>query len=264
MKRIATNRRQHALLAACAAAGLFALAPAAHAGPAAMIQENKQGELNRADVFEHLFGGTFMTTDHETFASRSVTATPTAADEVWGPGKYEAAAVARFAASTQVFGTYGPSGYVPMFDTQGTGFDVGGGGTVNETGPFEFWRSGDFTSLHLSLASGNADGRDHMVTYEIAGLDPTPGYGKTWLLFWEDLDLMPAVPGKKAKKDKRTSADYNDLVVELREVVDAGPTPQSECEPPPPAAVPLPAGAWPGLAVLGAVATFARRRRATA
>ncbi len=246
-----TTRNLPPLLAAVAAAGLFAAAPLAHAGPAAIVKENADGELNRSDVFAHLAGRPVQTADGETFTAGGLTATPTANDAIWSAGTYDITAVARFAGSSQRFGTFGAAGYTPLFDVSGYGFDVTGNARVTEAEPFQFWRDGDSTSRHLSLASDNADGRDHLLTYEIGGLPDS--VARTWVLFWEDLDVMPG--SKEAKHDKRSSSDYNDLVLLVREApAECGPAPEA------PAVVPLPAAVWPGLAAFGAVVTYARRR----
>ena len=230
---IRTTRNLTPLLAACAAVGLFAAAPAVHAGPASIVKENADGELNRVDSFEQLYGGSFSTSDHETFSNGQITLTPTSHDAIWSAGTYDVAAVARFAASSQSFGTFGAGGFTSLFDVQGYGFDITGSATTTQSTPFAFWRDGDSTSRHFSVPFANADKRDHLLTYEVAGLTDTTA--RTWVLFWEDLDLFCG-----QEPDGRSSSDYNDLVLQVKEA---------------PARVrPGPGGAGGGAAARGGVA----------
>ena len=75
----------------------------------------------------------------------------------------------------------------------------------------------------------------------------------TWLLFWEDLS--------KNAEDwhwRRTDADFNDLVVEIKA---KAPTKLQELEQP--IAAPLPAAVWMALSTLGGIGTvgLCRKRR---
>ena len=101
---------------------------------------------------------------------------------------------------------------------------------------FEWQRSGDSGS-QTSLDSDNLDGRDHLITYVVNGLPDVQG--PVWMLFFEDMHKLSNTP------KRRTFADFNDLVVEVRPVVSP---------------VPLPPAGWAGLITL-AGAAFVRGRK---
>lgn len=127
-------------------------------------------------------------------------------DQLWTGGPISATAEARYAEYTQEFG-YDLVGdglsYVKLFDLLGYGLGVTGDGVV-EFAADDVWawcRAGT-GSTWSSDNNANSDTRDHLVTYELAGLQDNL---KHWLLFWEDLPCLG-------------DADYNDLVVEITAV----------------------------------------------
>ena len=144
------------------------------------------------------------------------------------PGSATLQAVGRYAAFSQLFGSFDGASSGPfeeLFAVSGSGFVVDG-----ESGPLHFtgdwrWGRGGGGGTWSSLASDNDDD-DHMVTYRVEGL--ANGADATWLLFWEDL------PGLGDQ-------DYNDLVIEVMAIV------------------PLPPAAW--LGSLGLIAVVVLRRK---
>jgi hypothetical protein len=167
-----------------------------------------------------------------------------AADQVWHDGFTDAFAKVRFARDSQSLGYWeGTSGgtYTKLFDVQGQGYAVTGGIPLADmTGKTWRWgRSRGRGGIHSSVPAENPDGLDHMVTYQVTGLNTEPGY-TTWLLFWEDLNYS------STPNTLTTDRDVNDLVVELRAIAAPG--------------VPEPAT---GALLAGAAAVFvvSRRRR---
>jgi len=149
-------------------------------------------------------------------------------------GRFTARAVAKFSNNSQSLSIDRGGSVSHLFDVTGYGYDVSSttahGKCMGEM--MTFTRSGD-SGTHSSDMTRNADGRDHMITYEVLGLGTKE---KTWLMFWEDLDFSPSLP------KRRTHSDYNDLVVEIRAT-----------------AVPLPAAVWAGGALLGTAGVFRKR-----
>src|SRR5262249_29109972 len=80
-----------------------------------------------------------------------------------------------------------------------------------------------------STPSENADGADHVVTYQVSGSHPDPQY----VQFWEDLNTTPDLIAKN-----RTVSDFNDLVVQLS-----------------PRPIPLPPAMLSGCVLLSIIAT---------
>jgi hypothetical protein len=243
-------------LAAVVVASLAGLSTAS-AGPT-VVRNAPAGELGAAGIFSHVYGGAFSAAG-DGYTNGTVTATRVgddslellsslstggdAGDSVWSDGKFEARTIAKFSLNTQSFGTFGgDSGgsFESLFDAAGFGTDVTGAGVIDLSGETWRWGRTGSSGTHSSLASDNFDGRDHLVTYRIDGLDAD---GPVWALFWEDLDKTATV-GKY-----RSYADYNDFVIELR-----GITPDVT-------AVPLPPALLPALAVLGGMGYVRNRRR---
>ena len=243
-------------LAAVVLASLAGISTA-YAGPT-IVRTAPAGEMGAADIFSHVYGGSFAAAgDH--YTNGTITATrisddvgllsllgsggSNASDSIWTGGRFEARTIAKFSLNEQTFGHFnGAEGgsFHSLFDATGFGLDVTGGGSIDLSDQVWRWGRSGNTGTHSSLASDNADGRDHLVTYRLDGLGDEQAI---YALFWEDLDNTA---GKY-----RSYADYNDLVIELREAA------------PDPAAVPLPPAVLPALGTL-AVMSYVRRRRAAA
>lgn len=122
-------------------------------------------------------------------------------DSRWSGGPVTARALARFADYDQEFGYARGSGqFTKLFDVSGYGFAVSGSaGLTLPAGKTWYWgRAGDGQTW-FSKPARNSDHEDHLVTYQITGLNDGLNH---WMLFWEDFDHL----GDK---------DYNDLVVGL-------------------------------------------------
>jgi len=205
-------------------------------------------EVGHRQIFEHQYGGNFHKVGDD-FYSGNVSAKRMddwmsslgvqnlktgecglAADQ-WFSGKFSVSAVAKFSNNTQRLGVESVKGASrDLFNVKGYGFDISNAHTsLDISDSFKWSRWGD-SGVQTSIDTDNADGRDHMVTYVIEGLD---GQTKpTFMMFWEDLNRSAATP------KKRSWADYNDLVLEVRSDVQA---------------IPLPAPAIAGLIMLGGV-----------
>jgi len=218
----------------------------AHAG-FTEIGKGRKAEANQEQILEHTYGGDFVA-NGANFSNGTVTATrlDDGNDSVWSSTQVSSArTVAAFAKRKQAFGYFGGSSggdFKKLFDVSGTsGFDVQGNATGLGSvldGSIRFGRSEKLTKAFSSLASENRDGRDHMITYKVTGLDGTTN--PVYLMFWED------------KWGRRSDFDFNDLVVEVKGA-------QGE-----PLLIPLPAAAWSGLgslAGLGMLMGWKRARR---
>lgn len=131
-------------------------------------------------------------------------------DQIWEDGIAITSAEAKFAGFTQEFGYDDGNGYVKLFDvtTQGSnGFNVSGSASHHfSTGvPWNWMRSGT-GQMYYSQNARNSDMLDHMVTYQITGLNTADS---VWMLFWED---RPGALRSSGGSDR----DFNDLVVEIR------------------------------------------------
>lgn len=192
------------------------------------------GEASQQQIASHLYGQDFIRAGND-FVSDSITLRriDDLNDARFDGAKYTAKAVAKFSNFAQSFGLGTDTGTAHLFDISGYGYDVSGSqvsGSKLGTNTF-FTRTGD-SGNHSSRAADNADGRDHLITYQVLGLNTTDN---VWLMFWEDMDVHSNTPAK------RSFSDYNDLAVELRA-----------------AAIPLPAAVWTGGLALGAAITMRR------
>ncbi|MEL7238664.1 MAG: hypothetical protein AAGK78_07360 [Planctomycetota bacterium] len=147
-----------------------------------------------------------------------------ARDPQWGLGAYTVRAVAKFSDNEQ---TVSASDFGQLFTVSGSGFDVNGianvppptGDDISEA--FNFERTGGESPEQSSIPGDNVGERDHLLTWQVLGLDENDnpvetGSTRRWLLFWEDLDLTADLP------EGRTASDYNDLVLEVL-ATDGGP-----------------------------------------
>jgi hypothetical protein len=131
-----------------------------------------------------------------------------ATDQTWDDGIGQFLVKAKYAGYSQAFGYTDGSGYHELFEYTGPdGFLSLGPQVVDLTGNTWTWDRSDANgnatagiNHWFSLEANNSDQRDHMITYEITGLDY-----KTWLVFWDDQNI--SIPSDN---------DYNDLVVEIQ------------------------------------------------
>jgi hypothetical protein len=127
-------------------------------------------------------------------------------DQIWTDGTAVITVEAKFAGYSQEFGYDSGSGYVKVFDVVGDGFSVSGSGTVTfAPGTTWQWIRSGMGGTWYSDPANNRDRLDHMVTYQISGLD---NGCTTWLVFWEDLKGPDSPWGGSDR-------DFNDLVVEI-------------------------------------------------
>jgi len=197
------------------------------------------GEVDHKIILDELYGGDFAA-DGVNYTNNTITAVRVhddlpdmgilgvvdgdpsdTADQLWHDGFVSASAEARFAKYSQKFGyVEGFIGgtYQNLFNVTGSGFDVSGETDIGNllTGKTWRWQRSGTNGPQSSLVLENSDLQDHLVTYQITGLND----GKTtWLLFFEDLTLPSGRPYE---------ADFNDLVVEVKACIpdDQVPTPE--------------------------------------
>lgn len=196
-------------------------------------------EAGPADVFAGLYGASFTQSGLD-FTNGQVTARRVAddQDQFW-TGTFSTKIVARFSGFSQSLGALSKGKYQDLLEASGIGFDQAGEEKTVTLDNGVWVRFGD-SGTHASAPEYNEDGRDHLITYHIETTDASP----VWLLFWEDLDMDSTLT------KGRSSSDFNDLVVMVREVDIPGP----------PIAVPLPGAFVVGLATLG-IGGFIFRKR---
>ena len=194
-------------------------------------------ELTISKILDGIYGGSFAPVDDQnasSFSWGSITATrvfdfdldtgnpgsnlnlgtgpaDTATDQTWDDGIGQFVVKAKYAGFSQAFGYTDDSGYHELFEFTGAdGFLSLGPQVVDLTGLTWTWDRSDAgngagvgINHWSSLKSINSDDRDHMITYEITGLNY-----KTWLLFWDDQDENAPVTA--------FDPDFNDLVIEIQ------------------------------------------------
>jgi hypothetical protein len=187
-------------------------------------------EDNRVQILSNVYGGTFTPVgpDNLNYTNGSITATrvndlyqplvdpaptiiggggPIYDDQVWNGAFTLASAQAVFGDFHQEFGYFdGASGgtYVKLFDVTGIHYDATGEADLSQlSGHTLRWARGGEDRVWSSQIYDNSDQKDHMVTYQISGLQDNK---LTWLLMWED----------KKVGEIFADFDYNDLVVELK------------------------------------------------
>lgn len=136
-------------------------------------------------------------------------------DQVWAGGQLTVVARARFAGFNQAFGYMDDDGYHELFEHYGNsnGFinDLSAA-NIDLTGRSFVWVRSNAngaptrgTHSWSSRLTDNYDQQDHMITYQINGLDSP---GNVWLLLWEDL------PGSLGQSG--SDRDFNDFGVEIQ------------------------------------------------
>jgi hypothetical protein len=181
-------------------------AASAHAG-LTTVKPAKPSEMGIEQILEGTYGGNFSASGSN-FTNGTLTATriDDDFDQVWTGGTFDICAKAKFSGYTQSLGymSHSDNTIHNLFDT--TGFGLACSGSLSNIvigDDFCFSRDGD-SGLQMSELNENTDGRDHMVSFKIDGLN-----SPTYLLFFEDLNLTPGL------SLNRSYADYNDLVVQV-------------------------------------------------
>lgn len=219
------------------------------------VRPPPRGEPSVPEILQHIYGVPFVPSGDD-YTAGAMTArrlldeggtglvgrNPDADDQNWSIGSFHASVVAKFYDRPQQFGVLDPSGdIVSLFDAEGFGYEVSGEGTYHVTGPW-IWRFGN--GQFASRIEDNADSRDHLVTYEMVLKGVATG---TYFLFWEDLFLRASTPRG------RSSHDFNDLVIRVQQIdtppIGVVPLPGGTGGTP----IPLPAGVWAALALLGSI-----------
>lgn len=213
-------------LAMAVGAGMIALgiASSAFAG-FTTIQPNPASENSQPQILDHIYGGAFTLDDGVDYSNGTLTAIrvsdtapqsgglsydnpgPNVTDQLWQAGQFQATAEAAFAEiPTSPLGYIpGASGgsFTPLFAVSGSGYAVTGSGSFTPgSQTFRIAAQNPF-GLLSSLPSDNADGNDHIVTYEIDGLSDS---AKTWLVFFDDY----------GDNGHDGDFDYQDLVIQLK------------------------------------------------
>ncbi|MCA9251235.1 MAG: PEP-CTERM sorting domain-containing protein [Phycisphaerae bacterium] len=131
-----------------------------------------------------------------------------ASDRVWSDAFITAKTVWLRADFTQQFGFDRGNGFELLFDAFGEYENVTGEGSADLTGETWRWvrRDQDGTRAWSSDPGQNPDFLDHMVTYQVDGLNRT---GVTYLIFIEDLYGSHTTDGGFSDRD------FDDLVIEV-------------------------------------------------
>ena len=166
---------------------------------------------------------------------------PDGDDAAWPAGRYEAFADAAFTPAAVAFGYLDARNrFVRAFDVVGGGSDADGSAAL--TSP-RFAASFDGAVAAADPALNG--GRDALVTFAVEDADrpvEAAAAPRTFMLFWDDLS-------------GRADTDHNDLALFLDF------TPALDPEPGATATVPLPAGGWAGLGLLGALGMLRLKQR---
>jgi hypothetical protein len=245
--------RQRAVASVVVVGGLAVSAAPALAGYTPVAQPRRPGELSHEQILERVYGGDFVANPSGLSFSNASGITVTrleddsAADAAWSGKSISAQAVASFAGKHKTaayFAATSGGRSDKLFDVSGRQLAVTGTGTsaASVDGELVFSKGrGRRAKVFSSAAASNADGMDHLVTYEVKG---TGQPASVYLLCWED------------KFAKRSDRDYNDLVVEVQAAELASRAPFNQ-----PLLIPLPPPVWTGLTGLIALAWFTLRSR---
>jgi hypothetical protein len=192
--------------AALSLAAMSFTAASANAG-FTTVKAPKPTEMGIEQILEGTYGGNFVASGND-FTNGTITAhrIDDDSDQMFTGGTFDICAKAKFSGYSQELGFMSEGGGPVNSLLDVSGFGLACNGMVNGVtigGDFCFTRDGD-SGLQMSEVNENSDGRDHMVSFSIEGLN-----SETYLLFFEDLNLGPTTGGN------RSYADYNDLVVQV-------------------------------------------------
>jgi len=241
--------------AALVAGALALMCPVAEAGYTAVKEPKRKVGVSHERIIERVYGGNFVSDPTGLSFSNESGITVTrlqdgpAGDAALSGKVVSARAVAAFSGRRKTAGYFGirSGGDVQtLLAPAGRQFDVTGAGRSATPADGEFVLvkgAGKAPRTFSSVASSNRDRMDHLVTYKVKG---TAQQASVYLMCWED------------KFAGRTDRDYNDLVVELQVGEAAAREAMSQ-----PLLIPLPPGAWTGLAGLLSVGLLLWTRRRT-
>ena len=246
---------------------LSAAAPVAEAGFTAVKSSKRRTEVSHEQILERVYGGNFVADPTGLHFSNESGVTVTRledsgaasggrTDEVWSGRVTSARAVAAFGRKSRTASYFGGTSggqFSKMIDATGANFDVtaaaGPAAPAVVEGDLAFGRGRKARRAFSSVAAGNRDGMDHMVSYEVKNAGAAGEGSATFLLCWED------------KLARRSDRDYNDMVIEIRTSTSAAAAAAALAEP---LLIPLPPGVWSGLGGLlglGAIGAFRRTVR---
>jgi hypothetical protein len=211
---------------AMATAVSLALANTARAGFSSIYSPPLPGNSTQTSLLDNIYGGAFtLEGDGVSYTngtisalrvsdylpSNSATDNPgtNGTDQLWEATSVQASVKYSFAELPSApFGYMeGASGgsFTPLFGITGSGYAVSGSGSFAPApGVFRFGAENTL-GLISSSPSDNQDGEDHMVTYQIDGLD---GSGDTWLVLFNDFGTNVT----------NTYFDYQNLVIQVNTV----------------------------------------------
>lgn len=248
-----TNSGRRPSMAALALAAVAIIAgPATDAGAAnSRIGASIGGsEPSHQQILENLYGGSF-TRSGDDFSNGQVDVQRLGDDgagagreQIFQPEFVSARAVASFARNSKTFGTVDESGrFQALLSTHRN--------AAESAGPVDL-RGAGLSNTLLALQSGgstftsdrtlNPNGADQLVSYTVKtrnGANTASSSPDGFLLFWED------------SASDASDYDYNDLVVQVN-AADPGSAN---------VLIPLPAAAWSGLMLMGAVGAAAGIKR---
>jgi hypothetical protein len=207
---------------------LLCATTAANAGLSEVIPSVSPPSVTHESILETVYGGDFVPNgDDYDDGLAGITATRfddsltpdgmisllttgkgEASDRVWNDAYISASAVWRRAIFTQQFGFDRGNGFELLFDAFGDNEIVTGDASIDLTGETWRWvrRDQDGTRAWSSDPALNPDFLDHMVTYQVNGLDRS---GVTYLIFIEDLY------GPHTSDGGISDRDFDDLVIEI-------------------------------------------------
>ncbi len=209
-------------------ATFVASAGVANAGVTEVIPSTTPPNVTHESIIETVYGGDFVANGNDYddgFSGVSAvrfddslapdgmisllsTGKGEASDRVWSDANISAQAVWRRANFTQQFGFDRGNGFELLFDVFGDLENVTGSADVDLTDETWRWvrRDQDGTRPWSSDPANNPDFLDHMVTYQVNGLNRT---GVTYLIFIEDLY------GSHTSDGGFSDRDFDDMVIEI-------------------------------------------------